>query len=70
MTDARLDALRARQIPDAEKRRRADFIVDTGGSMAHTFAQTDAIISAMPGRLALAYQRDWAPARQDSAYDP
>jgi len=62
MTGARLDALLARQMPDAEKRRRADFIVDTGGSLAHTFAQTDAIIAALRGQPALAYQRDWAPA--------
>jgi len=29
MTEAKLDAILARQMPDAEKRRRADFIVDT-----------------------------------------
>ncbi|MGH7027211.1 dephospho-CoA kinase [Brevundimonas sp.] len=30
MTRERLDAILARQTPDAEKRRRADFLVDTG----------------------------------------
>ncbi|WP_417230927.1 dephospho-CoA kinase [Brevundimonas sp.] len=30
MTVERLDAILARQLPDAEKRRRADFLVDTG----------------------------------------
>lgn len=30
MTRARLDDIRARQMPDAEKRRRADFLVPTG----------------------------------------
>jgi dephospho-CoA kinase len=30
MTPARLAAIRARQLPDAEKRRRADFVIPTG----------------------------------------
>jgi dephospho-CoA kinase len=29
MTPEKLDAILAKQLPDAEKRRRADFIVDT-----------------------------------------
>jgi dephospho-CoA kinase len=29
MTNEKLDAIRARQLPDAEKRKRADFVVDT-----------------------------------------
>ena len=29
MTAEKLDAISARQLPDAEKRRRADFVVDT-----------------------------------------
>jgi dephospho-CoA kinase len=45
MTAAKLDRLLARQIPDAEKRRRADFVVDTNGTLAETQAQIDAIIA-------------------------
>jgi dephospho-CoA kinase len=33
MTPDKLDALLAKQMPDAEKRRRADFIVDSGGGL-------------------------------------
>jgi dephospho-CoA kinase len=36
MTPARLAAMLARQTPDAEKRRRADFVVDTGHGRRQT----------------------------------
>ena len=39
MTEARFQAILARQLPDAEKRRRADFVVQTGLNKAHALRQ-------------------------------
>ncbi len=47
MTDARLDDILKRQTPDAEKRARADFIVDTGQGLEHARAQVQEIIAAL-----------------------
>ena len=47
MTAARLDAILARQLPDADKRARADFFIDTSGSLAATRAQVLAILACL-----------------------
>ena len=60
MTEEKRDALLARQMPDAEKRARADFVVDTGLPLAETLAQVDRIIDILKGRQGSAYQRYWA----------
>jgi len=52
MTEAALDALRAKQVPDAEKRARADHVVDTSRSKAHARAQVEAILAELRGRAA------------------
>jgi dephospho-CoA kinase len=60
MTPEKLDQLLARQMPDAEKRKRADFVVDTGGTFADTDAQVDKIVESLQGRAGTAYAQFWA----------
>jgi dephospho-CoA kinase len=60
MTPEKLDQILARQLPDAEKRRRAHFIVDTNGPPGPSLQQLDAILGAMQGRRAQAYTRFWS----------
>ena len=47
MTEAKLESILARQLPDSEKRARADFVIDTSGSLAQTRAQVDAILACL-----------------------
>lgn len=44
MTLDKLEALLTKQMPDAEKRRRADFIVDSGHGLEHAREQVRAIL--------------------------
>ncbi len=50
MTEAKFASLLARQLPDSEKRARADFVVDSGTSLADTLAQIDRLIESLKGR--------------------
>ncbi|WP_315762052.1 dephospho-CoA kinase [Sphingomonas sp. Y38-1Y] len=47
MTEARFEAILARQTPDAEKRARADHVVPTGGSIEATRAAVQALIACL-----------------------
>src|SRR5262249_46596671 len=47
MTMEKLEAILARQMPDAEKRRRADFLVDTSQGLEAARAQVRAILAAV-----------------------
>ncbi|MEZ5853012.1 MAG: dephospho-CoA kinase [Hyphomicrobiaceae bacterium] len=60
MTPEKLDQILSRQVPDAEKRRRADYVVDTGVTIPETEAQIDRIVAELQGRTGTAYARFWA----------
>ncbi len=47
MTAEKFESILARQVPDAEKRMHADFVIDTGGSFEDTRAQVSAVLDAL-----------------------
>jgi len=57
MSEAKFEALLKRQFPDDLKRERADFIVDTGGSLADVEAQVDKLLTILEGRDGMALER-------------
>jgi dephospho-CoA kinase len=50
MTAARFGAILARQLPDAEKRARADFVIPTGGTIDATRTKVRNVIACLTGR--------------------
>lgn len=51
LTPAQLNEILARQIPDEEKRKRADFVIDTGLGLEYAEAQVDAVLRTLSGDL-------------------
>ena len=47
MTEARFSAILAQQVPDAEKRARARFVIDTGAGLDAARARVAAVIAAL-----------------------
>ncbi len=60
MTPEKLAQILKRQMPDAEKRKKADFIVDTSVTVRETEAQTEAIFAKLLSQAGTAYHRHWA----------
>ena len=52
MTEAKFEAILARQMPDAEKRDRADFIIDTGNGLDAARREVRSIIRKLAGKAA------------------
>jgi dephospho-CoA kinase len=52
MTLEKLEAIHARQIPDVDKRRKADFVIETDKGLEHAFAAVQRIVSELRERAA------------------
>jgi dephospho-CoA kinase len=59
MTEAKFKTIRARQMAEPEKRTRADFVVDTSGSVENCNSQIDKIVTKLREHRAEAYDRFW-----------
>lgn len=59
MTEAKFASVVARQLSDPEKRARADFVVDTSGSVEDCNRQIDMIIAKLRPLSAVAFERYW-----------
>jgi len=49
MTIERFESILAKQMPDAQKRERADFVIPTGGSLGETRTAIRAVIACLAG---------------------
>jgi dephospho-CoA kinase len=57
MTVDKLEHLLARQLPDAEKRARADYVVDSGTGLAQMHAEIDKLVESLRGRQGRVIER-------------
>jgi dephospho-CoA kinase len=60
MSTARLAAIRARQLSDAEKRRRADFVIPTGLERRRSLVAVAQIVDRVRHRPGAAWPRAWS----------
>jgi dephospho-CoA kinase len=61
MSAERLAAIRRRQLPDAEKRRRADFVIPTGLDRRQSVRAIAGIIDRVRGRAGASWPNAWPP---------
>jgi dephospho-CoA kinase len=59
MSPERLAAIRGRQTPDVEKRRRADFVIPTGLDRRRSARAIARIIDRVRGRRGTRWPRAW-----------
>jgi len=52
MTLEKLEAIHARQVPDVDKRSKADFVIETGEGVAHAFEQVKRVAAELRKRAA------------------
>jgi dephospho-CoA kinase len=52
MTPEKLEAIHARQIPDVDKRKRADFVIETDKGLAHAFEAVKRVVAQLRLRAA------------------
>lgn len=53
MTERKYRSILMKQTPDSEKKRRADFVIDTGVSLEETRAQVKSVMSGLKSRFSL-----------------
>jgi dephospho-CoA kinase len=70
MLPARLEAIGARQMPDAEKRRRADFVIPTGLERRRSLVAVAQIVDRARYRPGTRWPRAWPPDRPARGADP
>lgn len=67
MSEDKLAGILARQMPDADKRRAAHFVIDTGAGLAAAEKAVDDLLRALAGRPGAAYARRRAEAERAAA---